>query len=160
MAMAIVVDEVKLRKLIRGIWKGMIQRCTNPKRDAFIYYGGRGIEVCQRWLDSFENFLADVEPRPSPAHSIDRFPNPNGNYEPGNVRWATRAEQSRNKKNNHLMTLNGETHCLTEWAEVLGYSRGCLKERIRRGLPLDRVLSAEPLSSQWKSRKRNLQQKG
>ena len=79
-------------------WKGMKTRCTNDREKGWKNYGGRGIRVCDRWLNSFEAFLADVGPRPSPQHSIDRFPDNDGNYEPGNVRWATRKQQSENRR--------------------------------------------------------------
>lgn len=143
-----------------AIWQGMITRCTNANRRSWKDYGGRGIRVCERWIESFENFLADVGPRPSKDHSLDRYPNTNGNYEPGNVRWATIEQQSRNRTNNRLLTLNGETHCLIEWAEILGYSYAGLKDRIRKGLPLAQVLSAEALTSQWRGRKRRQKEKG
>lgn len=79
-------------------WAGMIQRCTNRTRGSWRRYGGRGIRVCDRW-NYFENFLADMGPAPSPKHSLDRHPNNDGNYEPGNCRWATASEQARNKGN-------------------------------------------------------------
>ena len=78
-------------------WHSMIQRCTNPKNPGWKNYGGRGIKVCSRWLD-FVNFLADVGRKPSPKHSLDRFPNNDGNYEPGNVRWATKSQQQSNQR--------------------------------------------------------------
>lgn len=77
-------------------WASMMTRCTNPKYEHWERYGGRGISVCQRWLDSFENFLADMGQRPE-GTSLDRYPNPDGNYEPGNCRWATRVEQRANR---------------------------------------------------------------
>jgi hypothetical protein len=77
-------------------WKSMHARCSNPKQRAYAYYGGRGISVCERW-NSFENFLADMGERPNPHLSIDRVNN-DGNYEPGNCRWATASEQARNKR--------------------------------------------------------------
>jgi hypothetical protein len=75
----------------------MKTRCLNPNTDDFKHYGGRGISICDRWLDSYEAFLADMGRRPSAKHSIDRI-NVDGNYEPGNCRWATASEQRRNQR--------------------------------------------------------------
>lgn len=80
-------------------WLRMKQRCLNPNNPDFTYYGGRGITVCDRWKHSFEHFLSDVGGRPSPLHSIDRVDN-NGNYEPGNCRWATHTQQMNNTRRN------------------------------------------------------------
>jgi hypothetical protein len=81
-------------------WDAMIQRCTNPKNGKWHLYGGRGVKVCKRWM-KFDNFIADVGPKPEPKHqySIDRYPDNNGNYEPGNVRWATWSQQNSNLRN-------------------------------------------------------------
>ena len=79
-------------------WAGIKERCTNPKRWNYQFYGALGVKMCKEWFDSYESFVAYVGRRPSAQHSIDRYPNPAGNYEPGNVRWATRIEQARNKR--------------------------------------------------------------
>lgn len=79
-------------------WVGMKRRCSDPKFKDYRYYGGRGIRVCEDWLHSFEAFFAYVGKKPSRAHSIDRYPNNDGNYEPGNVRWATPSQQARNQR--------------------------------------------------------------
>lgn len=84
-------------KPLYNIWQQMKQRCYNPNAGYYHRYGGRGIRVCERWLSSFVNFSADIGPRPSPKHSLDRINN-NGNYEPGNVRWATQKEQCANRE--------------------------------------------------------------
>ena len=96
-----------------NIWMSMKKRCLNKSHKSYHLYGGRGISVCDKWM-GFSGFIEDVGLRPSKNHSLDRIDN-NGNYEPQNVRWATRREQQRNKRNNRLITYNGETKCLSEW---------------------------------------------
>jgi hypothetical protein len=89
-------------------WEGIKQRCLNPERAGYEYWGGRGITICQRWAESFEAFYADVGPRPGPGYSIDRIDN-EGNYEPGNCRWATASEQQHNRRDRaHLYELDGD----------------------------------------------------
>lgn len=81
-------------------WMSMRQRCRNPSACGYELYGAKGVRVCERW-DTFANFLADMGPRP-PGTSLDRYPNRHGNYEPGNCRWATPAEQMQNRRDNVL----------------------------------------------------------
>lgn len=115
-----------------GIWCGIRRRCSNPKDAAWKHYGGRGIRVCDRWQESFSAFLEDMGHRPSEDHSIDRYPENNGDYEPGNCRWATWKEQSRNKRVNYLVEHDGETKCVAEWAEQYGVSHSILYSRLVR----------------------------
>jgi hypothetical protein len=110
-------------------WTAMRTRCNNPKQLAWPNYGGRGITVCERW-DSFENFLADMGERPSGC-SLDRIDN-NGNYEPGNCRWATKAEQSNNRRTNIFVTHDGETLTITQWCTRLGISNGAVRTRMSK----------------------------
>lgn len=114
------------------VWRSMKERCYNPSFVGFLNYGGRGIRVCDRWLDSFENFYEDMGPKPRDKHSIDRFPDGDGDYEPGNCRWATRLEQARNTRRNLLCTFQGVTMCLSEWSEKLGIRYGLLIMRIQK----------------------------
>lgn len=124
------------------IWADMHKRCTNPKHKSFSHYGARGIHVCKRW-DSFENFFEDMGRSPV-GWTIDRI-DPNGNYEPANCRWASRTTQARNRRSNHLITYKDETHCLSEWAEKIGISREALKQRLKRGWPLNKALTGGAL---------------
>lgn len=125
----------------RGCWHVMIARCHNPQTKSYARYGARGISVCQRWQDSFEDFLADMGPRPSLEHSLDRYPNQHGNYEPGNVRWATPTEQARNKTDNRMLTAYGRTQCIADWADEVGLGSRLLTDRLNLGWPVERALS-------------------
>jgi hypothetical protein len=111
-------------------WATMRSRCGNPNAKNYGRYGGRGIKVCERW-SSFENFLEDMGERPE-GTSLDRIEN-DGNYDPGNCRWATRKEQQRNTRRNRLVTFDGQTRCLSAWSEMLGLSRSTLHARLRLG---------------------------
>ena len=97
-------------------WSHMWQRCESKKYKLYNQYGGRGIQVCDRWK-TFEAFLADVGLAPSKNHSIDRIDS-NGNYEPENVRWATWKTQERNRTNNRIIEINGSRKSLAEWCEI------------------------------------------
>jgi hypothetical protein len=112
-------------------WHAMRARCRDPKQPSFPRYGGRGITVCERWND-FRAFLADMGERPA-GTTLDRFPNQDGNYEPGNCRWATPSEQRNNVSTNRLLTVNGETLTVAQWAERIGVRPSTLDERLRHG---------------------------
>lgn len=92
------VTKKKQRPPEYDCWASMIKRCENQNCKGWKWYGARGISVCPEWRNSFEAFIAYIGPRPTPKHSIDRYPNNDGNYEPGNVRWATQSEQNKNKR--------------------------------------------------------------
>jgi hypothetical protein len=98
----------------------MLTRCRNKNCDSYERYGGKGIAVCARWIKSFQAFLDDMGPRPSLKHSLDRFPNGAGDYEPGNCRWATPEQQTANKGNRIVITLGGAIMFLPEAAKILG----------------------------------------
>lgn len=119
-------------------WDHMIQRCTNPNSDGYADYGGRGITVTDRWL-SFDSFLSDMGRRPD-GTTIDRIDNTKG-YEPGNCRWATAAQQTRNTRRNRLITYNGKTMCVADWASSIGLTFMALHHRINRGWSIERALT-------------------
>ncbi|MEP9322398.1 hypothetical protein PPMP20_04545 [Paraburkholderia phymatum] len=128
-------------------WTSMKTRCTNAKSRAWADYGGRGITVCERWIDSFENFLADMGPRPQ-GMTLDRFPDSNGNYEPGNCRWATPAQQSANTRRNTLVEFNGVKKAISEWATEYGLTYNTLIARIHRlKWPIEKALTTPPRPS-------------
>jgi len=111
-------------------WRNMLNRCHNPGSPDYARYGGRGIFVCNRWRRSFAAFLADMGERPGPAYSLDRIDNDRG-YEPGNVRWATRVQQARNKRTNVVLSHDGQSRTVAEWSAITGISIGTILRRIR-----------------------------
>lgn len=117
----------------------MLDRCHNPKSNLYERYGNRGITVCQRWRDSFADFIADMGDRPQNC-TIDRIDN-DGPYSPDNCRWATIAEQNRNTRQNHTLTYMNETLTITEWAARLNMSPGTIKSRLRYGWSTEQTLS-------------------
>lgn len=125
-------------------WKGMKSRCYNPNDPYFSRYGGRGIVVCDRWRDSFANFLADLGKRPD-WHSIDRI-DIDGNYEPKNCRWASTKEQNRNRSDTFWVTLDGQRKSLSEWCEIKGANYRLVKKRIREmNWPIEQALATPNL---------------
>lgn len=122
-----------------NIWWAMISRCNNIKNKAFKNYGGKGVKVCDRWANSFENFYADMGNRPTNKHTLDRFPNKYGNYEPANCRWATMKEQQNNRTNNLLIEYNGDKKTLSEWSEILKFNYATIYNRIKVGWSIERA---------------------
>ncbi len=122
-------------------WRSMVERCHSPAHQAFPNYGGRGIRVCTEWRESFLTFYEAMGPKPSREHLLERLNNDEG-YSSTNCCWATRQEQARNKRNNHLLTHDGETKTLVEWAEKTGLCAGTILSRIRRdGLSVSEALT-------------------
>jgi hypothetical protein len=110
----------------------MLQRCLKPHHPEYKNYGGRGINVYESWVESFDAFLADVGIRPSPSHSLDRI-DVNGDYEPGNVRWMDPRGQTNNRRNTRKVTLRGITMPLAEWCEKLGLHYNTVTYRLNQG---------------------------
>jgi len=119
-------------------WLGMVQRCTNPESSCYQHYGGRGITVCDRWLNSFDAFSEDMGPRPK-GKSIDRIDNNKG-YSPDNCRWATRHEQMNNTRQNVWIEHNGVTMTASQWSRELGINVRTLCDRAKKGWPAELIL--------------------
>ena len=124
------------------VWAGIKSRCLNEKNSAFKDYGGRGIAVCDSWVDSFEQFFNDMGARPSEDHSIDRIC-VDGDYAPGNCRWATVEEQQNNKRNSEKHLYVGEMLTVTQIAQRADVNYKTLSGRLRRGLSLEEALTVE-----------------
>jgi hypothetical protein len=114
-----------------NVWSKVKARCSQPNRKDWYRYGGRGIKVCERW-SSFKNFFADMGPRPSPKHSIDRINN-NGNYEPSNCRWATLREQCNNRRSNRILKIAGEKITLKNASRKYNICHDVLQKRLNAG---------------------------
>lgn len=120
------------------VWCGMLKRCNDLSCVQYQRYGGRGIRVCERWRE-FKNFYADMGPRPSAKHSIERKNN-DGNYDPENCRWATQSEQMQNTSAVKLLTFNGQSKSLAAWSREFGVKQTTLSARLRRGWPVERAI--------------------
>lgn len=145
-------SEVMSRKMTRGVKHGMsrtkiyrtragmIGRCSDENHPQYHNYGGRGISVCKRWLESVEDFIADVGLSPFPGAQIDRI-DVNGNYEPENVRWVSSKVNNRNKRNNRIIEYKGVQYPLSELAEQYGLTYALLSTRIASHWPLEAALT-------------------
>ena len=121
-------------------WCLMRNRCEDHKNPQYADYGGRGIAYCARWK-KFENFFADMGSKPSPQHTLDRFPDKDGNYEPSNCRWATWEEQNNNTRRNHLLSYDGKIMTVAQWAKETGIKYHTIQSRLQAGWDVCRVLT-------------------
>lgn len=125
-------------------WWSMINRCVNPGSTAYHNYGGRGIKVCKRWMVSFDDFSADMGPRPSAKHSIDRIDN-DGDYCPENCRWATCKTQRSNSRQNRYLTAFGRTQILADWSREFGVKSTTIRERLEDGWTIEDAITKAPM---------------
>ena len=123
-----------------NIWKGIIQRCENPKHTHYPSYGARGIRMCSRWREDFDQFAADLGERPSLDHTIDRIDS-DGNYEPGNWRWALPEKQGNNRRDNKVIEHAGERLTQSEWSRRTGLSIQVIAFRLSKGWSIERTLT-------------------
>lgn len=128
---------------IYAIWVSMKRRCLNKNDRSYNNYGGRGIKVCDRWIESVVNFFEDMGPRPGKEYSLDRI-DVNGNYCPENCRWATRKEQAGNTRMTRKVTYQGNTKCLRDWAKKTGISEKTLANRLNAGWSIEDTLFTKP----------------
>jgi len=123
----------KTKTIEYGSWDQLRSRCLSTKNSNYSNYGGRGISICERW-DDFSNFLEDMGLKPSPEYTLDRIDN-NGNYEPGNCRWATKIENANNKRNNRVIRIGSHIKNFIEWCRFYKISRSTVKTRLKAGWP-------------------------
>lgn len=144
-----IVTHGRSKTALYSIWEAMVARCENKNFRQYASYGGRGIRVCDRWRrgngikSGFECFAEDMGERPSKKHSLDRIDN-DGNYEPGNCRWATKEVQQNNMRSNVRIETNGKTLTMTQWARELGINPRSLIKRLRRGWPPELAVTTPP----------------
>jgi hypothetical protein len=127
-------------------WIHMKQRCLNPNHKRFSDYGGRGINVCERWVDSFDNFLSDMGYAPSKKHTLERLENDKG-YEPNNCAWVTNAEQQHNTRQNVILEFNGKKMTMMEWARETGIDFRTIHSRLKAGWATEKILTTKTKSS-------------
>jgi hypothetical protein len=125
------------------IWSDIKTRTTNSRHRSSMHYKHRGITMCKRWSESFMAFYRDMGPRPSPSHTVERLNNDKG-YSPSNCTWATMDEQAKNKRNNVLLTIGSETHCVAEWSRISGTPKTTIFARINRGWPPEDAVFRAP----------------
>ncbi len=124
-------------------WINMRDRCNNPNHKQYKNYGGRGIKVCDRW-NSFETFIQDVGFAPTVNHSLDRYPDKDGDYTPENVRWATNEEQSKNKRVTVIVVIDGIEKCASDWCKHFGIDYSTYLDRVKKGWSKEDALKTPP----------------
>lgn len=129
-----------------GIWNHMNYRCKNKRYKEYHLYGGRGISVCDRWRESFENFIEDMGKRPTSKHSLDRIDN-GGNYEKSNCRWANKSQQAANRRSSVMITYKNRTMCIKEWSVELNIPYQRLNYRIQVAKwPIEKAIETPKLT--------------
>lgn len=130
-----------MKKRLYSIWHNMKSRCYNPNTEKFMYYGGRGITVCEEWKNNFQAFYDwAISHGYRDDLTIDRE-DTNGNYEPSNCRWVDKYCQNNHTRKNHYITHNGETKTSSEWARESGINRSVFNKRIRRGWDFETAIA-------------------
>lgn len=124
-------------------WRSIKVRCRNENDKDYPQYGGRGIKICDRWFDSFKNFIEDMGPRPTSKHSIDRKDN-EGDYIPENCQWATKDVQNNNKRTNLIVEFYGKTKTVSEWSQISLVNEQTIHSRLRLGWPAKLAVWAQP----------------
>lgn len=130
------------RHELYATWSMMRRRCQNPNDECYHNYGGRGIKVCERW-DLIANFVADMHPRPSKKHTLERVNN-DGDYEPSNCIWATRIENNNNTRATHFLEFDGKRMSVRQWERHLNWNAGVVSHRLMHGWTVERALTQPP----------------
>lgn len=130
-------------------WQAMKRRCLDVDDKRYDRYGGRGISISSAWIESYAVFLEDMGLPPTMGHQIDRVDN-DGDYEPGNCRWASRLEQARNQERSFMITAHGKTLHVNEWAEMSGIKPATIKKRIRNGAPPEDAVTQTRRLAGWR----------
>lgn len=132
-------------------WRSMKNRCCNKNHMHYKNYGARGIKICNRWKNSFQNFYDDMGAKPSPKHSIDRIDN-NGDYEPENCKWSTEIEQARNRRGTKMYTYKNETKYAREWMDIYEISNNVFYRRVNQGWSFDKIIET-PINTKFRNNK-------
>lgn len=130
----------KARSSEYNLWTRIKRVCTRPQSNRYVYYGARDIKMCERWHQSFQDFLSDIGQRPTPRHSLDRINN-NGDYEPKNVRWATCQEQMLNTRSNRHIIYKEQKLTISQASATFGINYFTLYTRLQHGWPVEKAIS-------------------